>query len=71
MVHKRDAQSLHSVYLSSGTNVVSKEKVLLDSGFTDHILPGRNFSQNSTQMSSSVKRPDGSSCHTEGTVETE
>ena len=59
-VHKRDAQSLHSVYLCSGTNVVSKEKVLIDSGCADHILTERNLFQSFRQMGSKVKNPDGS-----------
>ena len=64
-VHKRDAQSLHSVHLCSGTNVVSKEKVLIDSGCADHILTERNFFQSFRKISSKVKNPDGSFCQIE------
>ena len=46
-VQMPNSQSLHSVHLSSGSKVVSKDKVLIDSGGTDHILTDRKFSKTS------------------------
>ena len=65
-VQMPNSQSLHSVHLSSGSKVVSKDKVLIDSGCTDHILTDRKFFQNLREITSSVKNPDGSFCKIEG-----
>ena len=65
-VHKRDVQSSHSVYLNSDTNVVSKKKVLIDSGCTDHVLTEGNIFHNFKLMSSKLKHLDGNFCQIEG-----
>ena len=61
-VQMPSSQSLHSVHLSSGNNVVNKDKVLIDSGCTDHILTDQKYFQNLREITSSVKNPDGSFC---------
>ena len=45
-VQMPSSQSLRSVHLSSWKSVVSKEKVLMESGCTDHFLTNRKQFQN-------------------------
>ena len=66
-----NSQSQHSVHPSSGSKVVSKDKVLIDSGCSDHILTDRQFFRNLRELTSGVKNPDGSFCKVEGNADVE